>query len=112
MSNKGLLRDNETVRKFMTAVLLKNYVDDERAKDALNKGLECFENCEDCDILSLLMQSVSAEEKKYHMDNLWKAFKKMEEKEGRTPKELDKNFRELFVDYINEWEVTFEENKW
>lgn len=36
----------------------------------------------------------------------------MEEKEGRTPKELDKNFRELFVDYINEWEVTFEENKW
>lgn len=46
------------------------------------------------------------------MDNRWKAFKKMEEKEGRTPKELDKNFRELFVDYINEWEVTFEENKW
>lgn len=63
MSNKGLLRDNETVRKFMTAVLLKSYVDDERAKDALNKGLECFENCEDCDVLSLLMQSVSAEEK-------------------------------------------------
>lgn len=28
----------------MTAVLLKSYVDDERAKDALNKGLECFEN--------------------------------------------------------------------
>ena len=26
--------------------------------------------------------------------------------------ELDKNFRELFGDYINEWEVTFEENKW
>lgn len=47
----------------MTAVLLKSYVDDERAKDALNKGLECFENCEDCDVLSLLMQSVSAEEK-------------------------------------------------
>ena len=66
----------------MTAVLLKSYVDDERAKDALNKGLECFENCEDCDVLSLLMQSVSAEEKKYHMDNSGKHSKRWKKKRG------------------------------